>query len=355
MKMHVRIVAILVGSVLLLTLGCGGGKEPEPEEGVWDEGVGDQGQGSGSEGTGENPPKSADSQQHSAVLSLYSRQPLFRFVAMQDNGQPRAKNDDDVHELCVRLAGCEIPEDSPKRKDNSLNQPPNLYVIVKRAGSEVLTSAVKSGWQVAFPATPEHEFDISGSNETKYYFQVWDDQWTDQRVTEISMTEKDLFRRVLASPSGDASFTGKKSQVSIKLERVGILRWYRLASITIPPDAPCRAAFQRGTPQLEVRLLRDGKELPSKAGKTRSICLAAGWEGTFPKDARHCWRILEQSDAKYDVAVWDLGWRNQHLFTRGSLRGEEFNQPVLERVPAMVADERAARVLFERLTRPIED
>jgi len=375
MKVHATMVALCL--MLLSSPACGENKPAEP--GLADSGGNghEQRTKSACETNRENLSTSPGWQPHLALLSPYSGRPVFRLVAMQgtsvppdllwlwllrkaieEKGPERPAQDSVEGSLCVRVAGCRIPENSPKYRDPDLNDPPSLYVIVKRGDTDLITSPSKSGWDVTFPHSPELELDVSRADPTKYIFQVWDDQYGDQSVATIEVSGQYIFERFFpggaSEPRKQVDISGTKTRVTIRFEYVGIVRWYRLANVVFPSDSPARKAFE-GKPRLQVRLRRDGEELPSRTGKTASVCLPPGWEGTFPKDARHCWKILERSDARYDVAVWDLGWKNQEIFTRSGLRGEEFGKPITEPVGELIEEERAGQVRFERLSRPIEE
>ena len=139
------------------------------------------------------------------------------------------------------------------------------------------------------------------------------------------------------------------------LEYVGAVQWYRLANVTIPSSAPCRKPFGDEKPELEVRIYLDGVPLKNVSGEKMSTCLPVGWEGTFPKSPMNCWAILERSDARYDIEVWDVDEQNELLFKTSDLEGEQFGETIYEKAHDLIDNERCGKVKFEVLNEPITD
>lgn len=287
----------------------------------------------------------------------------FRLVSNQESKEEvKEEHERKAPKLCVRLVGCEISDDSPNRDDSSLNHPPKLYVIVKNGDATIMTSSEKLGWKVKFTDKQSRPFIATPSDDMEYNFKIFDSQWgADKHVLTIGpLSGKEIVEQLLPGlPDGSKPkriiLHAKKDKVRLTLEYVGIVQWHRLANVTVPTGSPCRKPFGDEKPELEVRLFLDGKPLKNVSKETTSTSLPYGWEGTFPKSPMNCWPILEQSDARYDVEVWDVDRLNELLFKVSDLQGEKFRDLVFEKAGPYVEEEILGKVQFKSLDAPITE
>ena len=350
-------VAVVCVSLFLLA-GCGEKKEkkPAPKPGILREPAAEQ---------GDIPPSDQEGEALRDTTTNCNRfRTPFQLVSDHKSTEVIEKREElAVSELRVRLVGCEIGEDSPARDDDNLNKPPELYVIVKKGDATEITSSAKSGWKVGFANNREHEFNATRSENAKYYFEILDNQWgSDDYVVIIGpVSGKEIVERLLpALPPGNkrkqTELYEKESKVKLTFEYVGVVRWHRLANVTIPIGSPCRTAFGGGElPELEVRLYRDGKPLKNVSEETTGSCLPEGWEGNYPKSSMNCWPILEQSDVRYDLEVWDVDEQNELLFKVSDLPGEKFRDVIFEKAGPYDEEEILGKAQFQLLDGPITE
>ena len=276
----------------------------------------------------------------------------------EKSGEGDDKKVPETLDWCFRVVGCSVGEDAPARSNEDINNPPTLYVIVKKDDVATMTSAKKTGWDVELADGVRNELIVERPKKSEYYFEVWDDQWSgDERVVSIGpVTREFIFKRLTDSkPDGDkrrrVKVRGVESKVTITLEYVGAIRWYRLANVTIPAGSPCRKPFvDAEKPELLVKIFRNGKILKNMAKSEKSTLLPYGWEGTYPPSPENCWPIFEGSDARYDVELWDYDEVNELLFRTSDLKGESFQDPIIEKG---AKKGRQGSVKFEAISDPI--
>ena len=267
------------------------------------------------------------------------------------------KRTPEMFDLCFRVVGCSVGEDA---RDSNLNDPPKLYVIVKKGDAAIMTSTAKKGWNVEFANGVQNEFIVDSSDKSEYCLEVWDDQWSgDEKVVSIvPVTRKLLYERIPENKAGGekrriVKVSGEKIKVTITFEYVGSVRWYRLANVTVPMGSPCRKPFvDAEKPELGVKIFRDGKILKNMAKSKTSTILPYGWEGNYPASPANCWPIFEDSDARYDVELWDYDEENELLFKTSNLKGESFQDPIIEKG---AHKDRQGKVQFKAISDPITD
>lgn len=364
-----RLAAVTITSLsLVLLASCGKKTAPEPEKPIIHDTV-PLPERTGSPGDVLPPSDQAEPTSQPSTTMRHAFRPAFILVShATDDGGPEDvgkqadnKKVSEVSEMCIRVVGCNISEDSPLRADENINQPPTLYIVVKKGDVEETRSDMRKGWNVRFADSPEYEVAIVQSDDAQYYFDVCDSQWTGSAcVASIGpITGKEIISRMWAKKSDDNKtpairLEAAKSKATISIEYVGVRRWYRLANVNIPPGAPCRTRFNDDEPELFVKLLRNGVVLNSVAKKSESNVLTQGaWEGNYPRSATNCWSILESSDARYDVEVWDCNRSNRLLFRTSDLRGEQLQKLIYETASNRCTKDRLGRVQFEAVTAPI--
>ena len=86
-----------------------------------------------------------------------------------------------------RLHRVLIPPDSPHRMNGDLNNPPLLYLVIRENGQKLgKASDDMRGWEVEYPKKNRNIWSLSGSPNTSYVIELWDNQWFDQQVLTIT-------------------------------------------------------------------------------------------------------------------------------------------------------------------------
>lgn len=263
-----------------------------------------------------------------------------------------------ISHLCIRVAGCDVNEDAPARNDEKFNNPPALYVIVKKGDVVEMTSESEKGWSVEFSKSAKYEFIVEQSDAVEYFFEVWDNQVFRNRCVAIigPITGREIVRRILLENPNDTreiNLSVDESKVRLTIACVGVARWYRLANVNIKQGSPSRKRFADNEPKLVIKLYRNGEVLRSLSGNVASDRLSRGaWEGNYPRTDRNCWPILERSISRYDIEVWDEHYRNKLIFRISDLRGEDFQSDIFEKCHITKKD-RLGRVRFEARDGPL--
>ena len=265
---------------------------------------------------------------------------------------------------CFRLASISINENSMWRGNEEIAQPPDIYLEVfegkEEEGHIVLKSQDIGGWDVEYPLTPSNEFDM-WNTEAEYTFQVCTDNLRNIIVLKEFGPYKgaDLVHKAMADGSEMSVklFTeggGNKDEdvgVTILLRLVGDVQYLRLDRIDIPAQAPCRKPFDENkeTPNLRVQVYRGGDVVKNVAGNAWSTLVKDAWNGTYSRrDRNNYWRLVLAPEIKYDVLVQDTNYGNESVFRVSGFGGEEFSEPIEERVDEQLRDF-AAKVYFQLL------
>ena len=79
--------------------------------------------------------------------------------------------------LWYQLVNVTIPPDSPLRKSDNIDHPPDIYVIVRKNGKKAGRTTRSTGWQVDFPYQVANQFPIRIRSAARYTIEVWDEDY----------------------------------------------------------------------------------------------------------------------------------------------------------------------------------
>ena len=140
------------------------------------------------------------------VLSIFAAPRAPRFAVSAENetsGDSVAEGDNDAAEqkegikgkrVWYRLVNITIPPDSPLRSNSEVNKPPKLFLVLKKNGEKIGESTDDSkGWSVDFPHELDNQFPIREGAGDCYTLEVWDDQWSNHLVFNITQIEGKRF------------------------------------------------------------------------------------------------------------------------------------------------------------------
>ena len=117
-----------------------------------------------------------------------------------------AKDKENAPKASVRyeLVNVTIPPDSPYRKNLNLNQPPRLFVIVKRNGVPLgSASTTAQGWSADFVRDEsKNQWEVSEGTDDRYTVEVWDWNliWKNIMIFNLTGLKGEDFGRKMYEP-----------------------------------------------------------------------------------------------------------------------------------------------------------
>jgi hypothetical protein len=128
--------------------------------------------------------------------------------------------------VLYELVNVTIPPDSPHRKNTNLNQPPRLFVIMKRNGVQLGSASTEArGWSADFIRDdPKNQWEVSEGTDDRYTIEVWD----------RNLIRKNSMIFNLTSLKGE-DFGMKMSETGPALvdkDRLAIIEWRKVEKTT---------------------------------------------------------------------------------------------------------------------------